>query len=68
MTVASVAVVTVKLLFGMCDFAVDNNVGKDDFSLVLRILHMYGHMLMRFYVSPGMDWMKNYATASQTLV
>ena len=39
MTVTSVAIVTTKSLFGMCDCTVYNNVGTGDVSLVLGSLH-----------------------------
>ena len=40
MTVISAEVVTTKFLFGMCDYTVNSDVGSDDFSLVLGILHV----------------------------
>ena len=55
MTVTSVAVASTKLLFGMCDCTVDSSVGKGYFSLMLRILHVYGQVNVRSYVSPGVD-------------
>jgi len=39
-TVTSVAVVTMKFLFGTCNCTVDSDIGTSDFSLVLGILHM----------------------------
>ena len=55
MTVTNVAVATKKLLFGMCDCAVDSEFGTGNFSLVLEILHVYGHAHVRSHVSPGMN-------------
>ena len=52
MTVVSVAVEATKFLSGMCDYAVDSDVGTDDFSLVLGILHVCGHAHVRSHVSP----------------
>ena len=49
MTVASVAVATMKFLSGMRDCMVDSDFGTSDYSLVLGILHVRSH------VSPGMD-------------
>ena len=49
-TVTSVADATTKSLFGTCDCAIDSDAGTGDFSLVLRILHVGGH------VSPGVDY------------
>ena len=39
-----VAAVTMKFLFGKCDYMVDidNDVSTGDFSLILGILHVYG--------------------------
>ena len=57
MTVASiarVALATAKFLFDMCDCAVDSDNGKGDFSLVLGILHMSGHVHIRSHVFSGM--------------
>ena len=54
-TFTSVADVTTKLLFGICDSMVDSDVGTGDFSLVLRILLECGHAYVRSHVSPGMD-------------
>ena len=56
MTVTSVAIVTTKSLFGMCDCTVDIDVGTGDFSLVLGIFHVRGHEHMRSFVSRGMDY------------
>ena len=53
-TGTKVAVATKKFRFGICDCTVDNDVGTCDFSLILRILHVFGHMHMRSHVSPGM--------------
>ena len=36
MTVISVAAVTTKFLFGMCDCTADSDVGTGEFSLLLR--------------------------------
>ena len=57
MTVTSVAVATT-LLFGMCDCAVENDIGRGDYSLVLGILRVWtqvsaitrvsGHVLENF--------------------
>ena len=47
MTVTSVAVATTKFLFGMCHCTVDSNVGTDEFSLLLLILHVCGHAWTR---------------------
>ena len=44
MTVPSVAVATTKFLFGMCDSMADSDVGMADFSLVLGILCVCGHV------------------------
>ena len=54
-TVTSAAGATLKFLFGMCDCTVDSDVGNGDFSLVLGILHVYGHAHVRSYVPPDMD-------------
>ena len=55
MTVTSVAVVTAKFLFGVCNCTVDNVVGKGDSPLVLEILHVCRYVDMRSHVSPDMD-------------
>ena len=55
MTVTSVALVTTKSLFGMCDCTVDSDVGTGDFLLVLGILHVCGHAHVRSHVSLHMD-------------
>ena len=39
-TVTSVAVVTMKFPFGMCDCTVTSDLGTDDFSLMPGILHV----------------------------
>ena len=54
-TVTSVAVVTMKKLQSMCDCMVDSDVGTGDFSLMLMILHVYGHVHVQSYASPDMD-------------
>ena len=54
-TVTSFAAATAKFPFSMCDWAIHSVVGTDDFSLVLKILHVYGQAHMRFHVYPGMD-------------
>ena len=43
-----------KVLIGMCDCMVDNDIGTSDFSLVLVILYVYGNAHVRSHVSPGM--------------
>ena len=53
MTVTSIAVVTMKFLFGMCDCTVDVDVGMGDFSLLLWILHVCGHMHESLGMDPG---------------
>ena len=55
MTVTSVAAATTKFLSGMCGCTVDSDVGTGDFSLVLGILHVCGHVQVRSHVSQGMD-------------
>ena len=55
MLLTSVAAVTTKFLFGMCDCMGDNDVGKSDSSLVLGILHACGNTHVRSHVSPGME-------------
>ena len=55
-TVTSVAVVTTKFLFGMCNCTVGEDVGTGDFPLVLGILHACRHAQLQSYVSPGTDW------------
>ena len=47
MTGTSVAVATAKFLFGMCNCTVDNDVGMDNFLLVLGILWTCAHAIMR---------------------
>ena len=54
LTVVSFADETTKFLFGMCDCTVDSDVGTGNFSLVLGILHVYGHAHVRLHVSLGM--------------
>ena len=54
-TVTSVAAVTTKLLFGICDCTVDSDVGKGEFSLVLGILHVCGLAHVRSQVSPALN-------------
>ena len=44
MRVTTAAVVTTKSLFGMCDYKVDSDVGMGELSLMLEILHVYGHL------------------------
>ena len=44
MTITSAAVVIMKFRFGMCDCTVDSDVGTRDFLLVLKILHVCGHI------------------------
>ena len=53
--VIRVAVATMKFLFGICDCTVDTDIGTGDFSLVLGILYVCGHVHVRSHVSPGMD-------------
>ena len=55
LTVTHVAVVTMKILHCMCDCMVDSDVGTDDFSLMLMILHVCGHVHVQSYASPDMD-------------
>ena len=54
-TVTSVAGATTKFLFGMRDCKVDSDVCTGDFSLVLRILHVFEYTHVRSHVSPGID-------------
>ena len=54
-TVTSVAVTTTKFLLGMCNCTINSDVDTGDFSLVLRILHVCGHVHVRSLVSQGMD-------------
>ena len=56
MSVTSASVVATKFLFGMRDCTVDSDVSTGDFSLVLGILHVCGHVHERLHVSPGMNW------------
>ena len=58
MRVTSVAVMTTKVLFGMCEFMVDINVGKGNILLMQGILHRCGHMHMQLHVTQGMDCCK----------
>jgi len=53
--VTSVAVLTTKLLFGIYDCTVDNDVDTGDFSFMPGILHICSHAQVRLHVSPGMD-------------
>ena len=55
--VTSVAVVTMKFLFGMCDCSVDSDIGTSNYSSVLEILHMCGYAHVRSHMSPCMDCM-----------
>ena len=64
MTVTSVTVATTKFLFGMCDCTVDSDVGTEDFSLVLRILHVCGKARVRSHMSPGIDCISVFFVAS----
>ena len=52
-TVNAVAVETTKFLFDMYDCTFDSDVGTCEFSLVLGILHMFGHEYPRSHLSPG---------------
>ena len=54
-TVTNVAVATTELPFGMGDYTVDSDVDTSDFSLVLGILHVCGHVHVRSQASPGVD-------------
>ena len=45
-----------KFLFSMCNCMIDSDVGMDDFSLLLGILHMCGHMHVQLHVLMGMDF------------
>ena len=56
MTVTSVAVATKKFLFGMCDCTVHSDVGTNDFSLVLRTLHVYGHAHVQSRMPSSMEF------------
>ena len=53
-TVTSVAVATTKFLFGMCDCAVDHDVGTGNFSIVKGLLHVCRHAHVRSHVLPVM--------------
>ena len=55
MTVTIVAVVTVRFLVGVCDWTVDSDVGKGDFSLVLGILHLCEYAYVRSRGYSGLD-------------
>ena len=55
MTISSVAVVTAKFLFGICDCTVKSDVGSGDFSLMLGILHVWEHAHVRSHVSQDLD-------------
>ena len=44
-----------EFLFGMRGCTVDSDVNTGDFSLVLGILHVCGHVLVRSHKPPGMD-------------
>ena len=50
-TVNSVAVVTMKFLFGMCNGFVESDIGTYYFSFVLGILDMCGNVLVQSHVS-----------------
>ena len=52
-TVNTVAVATTKFLFGTCHCTFDSDIGTCEFSLVLGILHMFGHEHPRSHLSPG---------------
>ena len=54
MTIASVG--TTKFLFGTRNWILDNGVCMGNLSLVLRILHVYGHMFRQSHMSLGEDW------------
>ena len=54
MTFTGVAVASAKFLSGMWYCTVDSDIGTDDFSLVLRILHVCGHVHVRSHLSPSM--------------
>ena len=55
MTITSVAVATTRFLFGMCNCTLDNDVGTNDISHVLVILHICGLAHVRSHVSTDMD-------------
>ena len=46
---------TTKLLFDMCDWTVDSDIGTGDFPLVPGIFQVCGHTDVRTHVPPGMD-------------
>ena len=48
-TVTSVTVVTTKFPFGVYDSTVDSDIGRGDFSFVLGVLHVCGHVHVRFF-------------------
>ena len=56
MIVTSVAVATTEFLVGMCDCTVDSDAQMGDFSLMLGILHVCGHVHVRSHVSPDMNY------------
>jgi len=60
-TVTCAAVVTTKVLFGICDYTVDNDVGTSDLSHVLRTSLWCGHAHMSSHVSPGMAYQDAYS-------
>ena len=55
MSIASVEVVATKFIFDMRDCTVESDFGSDNFSPVLGILHVCGHVHVRSHESPGMD-------------
>ena len=56
MTVTSVAAVTTKFIFGICEFRFESDVSTGDFSLVRGDLHVCGHVQLRSHLSLGIDY------------
>ena len=61
-TVTSAAVETTNILFSMCNCTVDSEVSMGDFSLVLEILHLCGHVHVQWHLSLSVDCRKFGAT------
>ena len=55
MTVTSFPVVAMKLIFGMCDYTIDSDIGMCNFLLVQVVLHMCGRVHVQLHLSQGMD-------------
>ena len=54
-TVISVAFVTAKFLFCMCNCMIDSVVDKSNFLHVLGILHVRGHVHIQSHMFSGLD-------------